>query len=62
MDSRPILGFKFRYWNEDDMTVTISFNSVSVRCWRVPSAGDKSFRYIQEFIPDDLGGSGALIG
>jgi hypothetical protein len=54
-DSRSILGFKFRYWNEDEMTVTIRLNSVSVWHWKVPSTGgDTTFRYIQEVIPKGL--------
>jgi len=47
-DSRSILGFKFRYWNEAEMTVTIRLNSVSVWHWRVPATGDLTNRYIQE--------------
>jgi len=53
-DSRSILGFKLRYWNEDDMTLTIKLNSVSVWHWSVPSTGDTSFRFIQEVVPKGL--------
>ena len=58
-DSRSILGFKLRYWNEDDMVLTVKLNSVSVWHWRVPSTGDTSFRYIQEVIPKGLAVPGA---
>lgn len=57
-DSRSILGFKFRYWNVDEMTITIRLNSVSVWNWTVPSTGALTFRYIQEVIPKGLAVSG----
>jgi len=39
-DSRSILGFKFQYWNEAQMTVTIRLNSISVWHWTVRPAGN----------------------
>jgi hypothetical protein len=54
-DSRSILGFKLRYWNFNEMTITVRLNSVSVWHWTVPSTTDATaFRYIQEVIPKGL--------
>jgi hypothetical protein len=54
-DSRSILGFKFKYWNESDMTVRIRLNSVPV--WHASvsaTGGDIVRRYIQEVLPKGL--------
>jgi hypothetical protein len=53
-DSRSILGFKFQYWNEAQMTVTIRLNSISVWHWTVPATGELDRRYIQEVVPKGL--------
>lgn len=53
-DSRCILGFMFGHWNEDDMTVTIRLNSVSVWQWKGSSSDGASRRYWQEVIPKGL--------
>ena len=59
-DSRSILGFKFRYWNEEDMRMTMRLNSVSVWTWNVPATGgDLVHRYIQEVVPKGLAVPGA---
>ena len=57
-DSRSILGFKFQYWNESTMTVTIRLNSVSVWHWTVPASGQLDRRYIQEVVPKGLAAAG----
>ncbi|HVO78881.1 MAG TPA: hypothetical protein VMT39_02585 [Candidatus Bathyarchaeia archaeon] len=44
----------FGHWNEDDMTVTIRLNSVSVWQWKGSSSDGASRRYWQEVIPKGL--------
>ena len=53
-DSRSILGFMFGHWNEDEMTITIRLNSVTVWERKFSSNDSATYRYWQEVIPKGL--------
>jgi len=53
-DSRSILGFMLGRWNDDEMTLRIRLNSITVWERKFSSNDSASYAYWQEVIPKGL--------